>query len=161
MPHPSTLALPEDLRDGSVQSLQRHQPLCCMVQTRLVALQVTFLHNKEGFLMEGADTATPPAECGPCEEFKGDTGGEKTLAVDQYEPYLCCHCIRSLTRHCSDFELHTTPSLMESKRARKKLQRVSPSNLGRSEHTAPHHSSQQAAASPTVSSGLCTSQRNS
>lgn len=47
LPYPGTFALPKNLRDGSVESLQSHQPLCRVVQTCLVTLQVTFLNEKE------------------------------------------------------------------------------------------------------------------
>lgn len=46
-PYPGTLALPKNLGDGSIESLQSHQPLRRMVQACLVTLQVTFLNSKE------------------------------------------------------------------------------------------------------------------
>lgn len=43
--HPGTLSFPKDLGDRPVQSLQGHQRLGCMVEARLVTLQVAFLRG--------------------------------------------------------------------------------------------------------------------
>lgn len=61
--HPGALSFPEDLRDGPVQSLQRHQPLGRVVEAGLVALQVALLRGE----MEGHCQATvgyPPSGTG-------------------------------------------------------------------------------------------------
>lgn len=43
--HPGALSFPKDLGDRPVQSLQGHEPLGCVVQAGLVALQVALLRG--------------------------------------------------------------------------------------------------------------------